>query len=206
MKSRMKEAYRDDEHPSTGPRVMRKRSQERGRSVDRGRCRRAIEPRNQTIRAADAVKRGGRPHRDGRHGESGPEPARSETLRMHRNFMDGNWEIPGFGGWRKPAAACSEGHWSDGCDERPGEVGRVRSICETCERSPAPVGLGGGAGGEKGLGQEEPSAGRHIPDAVPETRCVPRPEPGARESKTGSEDTVHLAVPSPAPAQIATRL
>jgi len=54
----------------------------------------AIEPRNQGFRGADAVKRGGRQHRQQRYRELLADPARSKTLRMHGISMRENREIP----------------------------------------------------------------------------------------------------------------
>ena len=54
----------------------------------------AIEPRNQGVRGADAVKRGGRQHRGQRYRELSADPARSKNLRMHGVSMRENREIP----------------------------------------------------------------------------------------------------------------
>jgi len=45
-------------------------------------------------RGADAVVRGGRPHRSGRYCKTRMDPARSETLRTYGTFSHGNWEVP----------------------------------------------------------------------------------------------------------------
>jgi hypothetical protein len=54
----------------------------------------AIEPRNHHLRGADAVPRGGRPHRRQRYRELPVDPARSENLRMRGISMRENREIP----------------------------------------------------------------------------------------------------------------
>jgi hypothetical protein len=54
----------------------------------------AVEPRNQSLRGADAVSLGGRQHRRWRYRESPAGPARSENLGMHGIFMRENREIP----------------------------------------------------------------------------------------------------------------
>ena len=54
----------------------------------------AIEPRNQGVRGADAVKQVGRQHRCGAMRESSADPARSENLCMYGIFMRENREIP----------------------------------------------------------------------------------------------------------------
>ena len=47
------------------------------------------------IRGADAVRRGGRPHRAHRQREMRPDPARSETPCTFGITLHGNREIPG---------------------------------------------------------------------------------------------------------------
>ena len=54
----------------------------------------AIEPRNHHFRGADAVSRGGRPHRRQRYRELPANPARSENLCMYGISMRENREIP----------------------------------------------------------------------------------------------------------------
>ena len=46
------------------------------------------------FRGADLVKRWGRQHHGGRHGEPSEDPARSETLSMCGSSLSGNREIP----------------------------------------------------------------------------------------------------------------
>jgi hypothetical protein len=66
----------------------------------------AIEPRNQGLRGADAVKRGGRQHRWSRYREWLADPARSMNRCMHGVSRRENREIP-----RSPALV---GHASAG--------------------------------------------------------------------------------------------
>jgi hypothetical protein len=68
----------------------------RGRSeaLDRGACRRAMEPRNQLVRGADAVGPGGRQHHRSRYREWPVDPARSENLACTRALHAENREIP----------------------------------------------------------------------------------------------------------------
>ena len=47
-----------------------------------------------SLRGADAVEEGGRPHSGRRYGEAHRDPARSETPRTHGNTSHGNREIP----------------------------------------------------------------------------------------------------------------
>ena len=54
----------------------------------------AMEPRNHLLRGADAVPRGGRPHRGRRYREPSADPARSENLCMRGVSMRENREIP----------------------------------------------------------------------------------------------------------------
>ena len=51
-----------------------------GEALTGARVGRAIEPRNQRIRGADAVTQGGRQHRCRRYREPSGDPARSENL------------------------------------------------------------------------------------------------------------------------------
>src|SRR5262245_45192715 len=53
-----------------------------------------LEPRNHLVRGADAVSRGGRPHRRQRYRELSADPARSENLCMYGISMRENREIP----------------------------------------------------------------------------------------------------------------
>lgn len=46
-----------------------------------------------SLRSADAVEVGGRPHREVRQGEDRPDSARSETPRTRGRFLHGNREI-----------------------------------------------------------------------------------------------------------------
>jgi hypothetical protein len=84
---------------------MRRRPRGRRRSVDRGTRGPAMELRNQALRGADAVNRGGRPHRGRRHGQAvfGPraveDPAHAWKLSAretgdpsgtHRASLDGS--------------------------------------------------------------------------------------------------------------------
>jgi len=54
----------------------------------------ASEPRNHHVRGADAVSRGGRPHRWQRYRELSANPARSENPCMYGVSMRENREIP----------------------------------------------------------------------------------------------------------------
>jgi len=53
-----------------------------------------IEPRNQWHRGADAVTKGGRPHRRQRYRELSSDPARSEIPGMRGSSMRENREVP----------------------------------------------------------------------------------------------------------------
>ena len=54
----------------------------------------AIELRNQAIRGADVVSKGGRPRRGRRYRELSVDRARSENVCMRGTFMRENREIP----------------------------------------------------------------------------------------------------------------
>jgi len=53
-----------------------------------------IDPRNQWDRGADAVTKGGRPHRRQRYRELSSDPARSEILGMRGSSICENREVP----------------------------------------------------------------------------------------------------------------
>ena len=57
-----------------------------------------------SLRGADAVETGGRPHRARRYRETRTDPARSETPSTHGNTSHGNREVP-----RLPAARGAAG-------------------------------------------------------------------------------------------------
>jgi hypothetical protein len=65
-----------------------------GEALTGVRAGRAIEPRNQGIRGADAVKASGRQHRGRRYREPSADPARSENLGMYGISMRENREVP----------------------------------------------------------------------------------------------------------------
>src|ERR1700674_3184706 len=73
---------------------MRSRSKERRRSVDRGTYGPGIQPRKNSLRDADAVRRSGRLHTEHRYREVLLGPARSETPCTYGNITPGNREIP----------------------------------------------------------------------------------------------------------------
>ena len=114
---------------------MRRRPRGRRRSVDRGTCGPGIEPRNQTVRGADAVVRGGRQHarappsRGMRAAPRGRRPrARAEPL-CARTGRSPRCPPRWCGGPRR------EGQRPNADDERPGEVGQARSTDEAAEQS-----------------------------------------------------------------------
>jgi hypothetical protein len=84
-----------------------------GEAFDRGTGGLGIEPRNQPVQGADAVKSGGRQNETGRHREPRHGPARSETPRTSGIFLHGNREIQS-----SPAA--------EGAAGRIGKAGAVR--------------------------------------------------------------------------------
>jgi hypothetical protein len=65
-----------------------------GEALTGVRAGRAIEPRNQGVRGADAVNLCGRQHRRWRYRESPSDPARSKNLCMYGISMRENREIP----------------------------------------------------------------------------------------------------------------
>lgn len=69
-----------------------------------------IEPRNQWVRGADVVTKGGRQHRWQRYRELSADPARSEILGMRGSSICENREVP----WLPVLVAGREGNASAG--------------------------------------------------------------------------------------------
>src|ERR1700704_50418 len=152
------------------------RGQPRGwsRSVSRGTCRPAIEPRNQPVWGADAVSLCGRQHPVQQERELARDPTGSETPRMHGNTSHENREIPGF----LRRAPPMQGWWSaagsrktHAADARAWEVIQLRSTEEGLEQGQE---AGGGETGGKAAGQAELAVERDTPDTVPGHRVVAR--------------------------------
>ena len=81
-------ATHDDPEPCVGVR------EGTGEASGWARAGRAIEPRNQRVRGADAVYVCGRQHHWRRYRELSVGPARSEIHGMHGTFMRENQEVP----------------------------------------------------------------------------------------------------------------
>ena len=91
----MRESYGEGPATHTGPEscaVVRKTGGEALTGVRAGR----VSSREilGSLRGADAVETGGRPHRTRRQRETRTEPARSETPSTHGSASQGNREIP----------------------------------------------------------------------------------------------------------------
>jgi hypothetical protein len=78
---------------SPWPRVMRRRSRGRRRSVDRGTCRPGIEPRNLPSCGEPTSLSMAEGTIEGRAMRASPDPARSFTLGMHESSAHENREI-----------------------------------------------------------------------------------------------------------------
>ena len=89
----MKESYTEDLANHGGPEPCVGDPRGRSEALDRGACRRAIEPRNNVIWGADAVTKGGRQDRRSRYRERPVDPARSENLACTRSPHAENREI-----------------------------------------------------------------------------------------------------------------
>jgi len=89
----MKEPYVEGVANHDGPESCDRTPRGDGRSVDRGTRGQGIEPRNQRIRGADVVKRGGRQHAHRRPRKAVGDLARSETPRTRGIFLRENREI-----------------------------------------------------------------------------------------------------------------
>src|SRR4051812_19967986 len=93
MEKEMRELYIEGVAIRGGPESCVGVREGGGEALTGVRVGRAIEPRNQGGRGADAVARGGRQHRRGRYREPLADPARSKTLCMRGVFMRENREV-----------------------------------------------------------------------------------------------------------------
>jgi hypothetical protein len=101
----MKESYGEGVANRTGPEscaVVREGGGEALTGVHAGRV--LSRENSGSLRGADALDTGGRPHRARRQRETRTDPARSETPGTHGNTSHGNREIP-----RPPAAGGAAG-------------------------------------------------------------------------------------------------
>jgi hypothetical protein len=89
----MKEPYIEGVAIHGGPESCVSGRKGAGEALTGVRVGRAIEPRNQGDRGADAVARGGRQHRQGRYREPLVDPARSKNLCMRGISMRENREV-----------------------------------------------------------------------------------------------------------------
>ena len=92
----MKELYVEGVAIHDGPESCAVVREGGGEALTGVRAGRAIEPRKNRVRGADAVYRSGRQHRPRRYREPRPDPARSENLCMYGISMRENREIPSF--------------------------------------------------------------------------------------------------------------
>ena len=96
----MQESYGEGVASHTDPESCVQRRKVRHEALTGGRAGEVIEPRNENPvvrrapRGADALAISGRPHGAGRHGETRPNPARSQSQRMYGNLTRGNREVP----------------------------------------------------------------------------------------------------------------
>ena len=163
-------------------RVMRSASLGARRSVDRGACRPAIEPRKYSNdQGADAVTLCGRQHGQARKCECLFDPAWSKTLACRyalctRTGRSPAWPLELFS---ERSASGRRGVEAD--DERAGEVRPLHSSNETGEQTWA---TGRGAGGAKEEDRGEHRRATHVPDSEPGKR-VPEARLGTRSRSWG---------------------
>jgi hypothetical protein len=102
MEKEMRELYIEGVAIHGGPESCVGVREDDGEALTGVRAGWAIEPRNHLFRGADAVPRGGRPHRRQRYRELPADPARSENPCMRGISMRENREVP-----RSPASLIS---------------------------------------------------------------------------------------------------
>jgi hypothetical protein len=163
-------------------RVMRSASRGARRSVDRGACRPAIEPRKYSNdQGADAVTLCGRQHGQARECECLFDSAWSKTLACRYALCTRTGRSPAW-----PPELLSERFASgrrgvEADDERAGEVRPLHSSYETGEQTWA---TGRGAGGAKEEDRGEHRRATHVPDSEPGKR-VPEARLGYAELLVG---------------------
>jgi hypothetical protein len=102
----MKELHVEGVATHDGPESCVDVREDGGEAFDRGTCGPGIEPRNHTVRGADAVKPGGRQHGRHRHRKMLAGPARSETPCTYGTSLRENREVCGlFGAMARRAAS-----------------------------------------------------------------------------------------------------
>ncbi len=90
----MKESYVERLAADSGPESCVAVRKDRGEALTGVRAGRVLSRERNSLRGADAVEEGGRPHSACRYREMRRDPARSETLCMHGNTSRENREIP----------------------------------------------------------------------------------------------------------------
>jgi len=138
------------------------------RSVDRGACRPAIEPRKSQSgcrRRSDFGRRYG----EARERECHTGPARSQTLACTDAPCAGTGRSSGRPS-AVPAVRIGEVSPTVADDARPGEVRPAHSSIEAGERARV---SGRGVGGAKGRGRGKHGSARHAPDPEPGKHVPP---------------------------------
>jgi hypothetical protein len=122
----------------------------RQRSVDKGMCGHGIEPRNQTLWGAGAVKRGGRPHGTSAVASSRPAHAVEDPSPVRKlSAREPGEPCVARPGWRGGRLEKAKRRHAD--DARRRAVGQARSPDEADEQSREPGrGIGGGKGSDPG--------------------------------------------------------
>ncbi len=90
----MKESYVEGLAAHSGPESCVVARKGRGEALTGVRAGRVLSRERNSLRGADAVEKGGRPHLEHRYRETPRDPARSETPSMYGNTSRENREIP----------------------------------------------------------------------------------------------------------------
>ena len=92
----MQEPHGEGQATHTGPESCAGARKGAREALTGERAGRVLSRENRTLRDADAVGGGGRPHSGRRYGETDWDPARSETPSMHGRISRENRESPGL--------------------------------------------------------------------------------------------------------------
>ena len=148
-------------------RVMRSASRGARRSIDRGACRPAIEPRKYSNdQGADAVTLCGRQHGQARECECLFDSAWSKTLACRYALCTRTGRSPAWPPELFSERSASGRRGVEADDERAGEVRPLYSSDETGEQTWA---IGRGVGGAKEEDRGEHRRATHVPDSEPES-------------------------------------
>jgi hypothetical protein len=165
---RMKESHRKDPASHPDPESCVGGREAAGEAFYRGHTQASHRAAKSAFRSADAVIRGGRPHRRRRDRQAARGPRAVGDPEHAWKLFARETGDPSGTHRACPEGSVGEGHRPYARHGRLGEVGRLRSTWEAAEQRRASVACGGG--GEKAVDQWEHGVGGRVPDSAPDRR------------------------------------